>query len=102
MATVIVLFNLKAGADASAYEHWARTTDLPTVNKLESVKKFSVFKSTGLFGGGAAPYQYVEIIDLHSVEGLRAETRSETMRKVSGEFREFADAPLFIVTESIE
>lgn len=102
MATVIVLFNLKASADAAAYEQWARTTDLPIVNKLESVKKFSVLKSSGLLGGGAAPYQYIEILDLHSVAQLRADTATDTMRKVAGEFREFADAPLFIVTEPVE
>jgi len=102
MTTVVVLFNLKAGADAAAYERWARSTDLPTVNKLESVKKFTVLKSGGLLSGGTAPYQYVELIELHSLEGLRADTKSDTMRKVAAEFREFADAPLFILTESVE
>jgi hypothetical protein len=102
MTIIIVLFNLKDGAEATDYEQWARTTDLPTVNKLESVKKFSVLKSTGLLGGGAAPYQYVEIIDLHSLERLGADIRSEAMRKVAAEFSKFADEPLFIVTEPVE
>lgn len=102
MTTVVVLFNLKPGADVAAYENFARTTDLPIVNKLESVKKFSVLKAGGLLGGGAAPYQYVELIELHSLERLRGDTSSETMKKVAAQFREFADAPLFIVTEPLE
>jgi len=102
MAIVVVLFDLKPGTDAAAYEQWARTTDLPTVNNLESVNKFSVFKATGLMGGGKSPYQYLEILDLQSLEQLRAEARSDIMRKVAAEFREFADTPLFIITEPVE
>ena len=102
MTTVVVLFNLKPGADVAAYENFARTTDLPIVNRLESVKKFSVLKTSGLMSGGPAPYRYVEIIELHSLEGLRRDASSPTMKKVAAEFREFTDAPLFIVTEPVE
>jgi len=102
MAIVVVLFDLKPGTDAAAYEHWARTTDLPTVNNLDSVNKFCVFKATGLMSGGKSPYQYIEILDLQSLEQLRADAQSEIMRRVAGQFREFADAPLFIVTEPVE
>jgi hypothetical protein len=101
MATIVVLFNLKPGADPAEYENWARSTDLPVVNGLDSVKQFTVLKSSALLGGGAAPYQYVEILDVHSVEGLRADATSELMRRVAREFREYADAPLFIVTDSL-
>jgi hypothetical protein len=102
MTTLVVLFNLKPGVDAAAYEQWARTTDLPIVNKLPSVAKFSVFKAQGLLGGaGPSPYQYVEIIDVKSMEQLGQDISTPSMQRVAGEFQQLADNPTFIVTESL-
>ncbi len=101
MTIVVVLFNLKAGVDPAEYEAWARTRDLPNVNALPSVSSFRVLRSQGLLNGSAAPYQYVELIELHSLEGLRADTKSDLMQGVAREFRAFADAPQFIVTQAL-
>jgi hypothetical protein len=98
---IVVLFNLKAGVDPAEYEAWARARDLPNVNALKSVSNFRVLRSQGLMSGAAAPYQYVELIELHSLEGLRADTQSDLMKGVAQEFRAFADAPQFIVTETL-
>ena len=32
MKNIVVLFNLKSGVDANAYEAWAASTDLPIEN----------------------------------------------------------------------
>jgi hypothetical protein len=101
MTTIVVLFNLKAGVSVAEYEAWARRTDLPNVNALPSVASFRVLRSGGLLGGAPAPYQYVELIELASLENFRAEVKSELMQGVAREFRAYADAPMFIVTESI-
>ncbi len=101
MTTVVVLFNLKAGVDAAEYEAWARSTDLPNVNALPSVRGFRVLRSAGLLGGAPAPYQYVELIELEFLADFRGDVKSEVMQGVAREFRTYADAPLFIVTESI-
>lgn len=102
MTKIVVLFNLKKDADQSAYEQWASTTDLPTVNALPSVKSFEVLKSTGLLGGGDAPYQYVEILNISSIEGLMTDASTETMQRVADEFQAFADNPLFITTTALD
>jgi len=102
MTTIVVLFNLKAGVSVAEYEDWARRTDLPNVNGLPSVLGFRVLRSAGLLSGLAAPYQYVELIELESLEGFRAEVKTELMQSVAREFRTYADAPLFIATDSIE
>lgn len=102
MTKIVVLFNLKKDADQSAYEQWASTTDLPTVNALPSVKSFEVLKSTGLLGGGDAPYQYVEILHISSIEGLMTDASTETMQRVADEFQAFADNPLFITTTALD
>ncbi|MBB5210175.1 REDY-like protein HapK [Microbulbifer hydrolyticus] len=100
--TIVVLFNLKPGVSPSDYEEWARTTDLPTVRKLDAVDQFSVLRTTGLLGSDApAPYQYVELLVVKDMQQLGADVSSETMQKVAAEFQQLADNPQFILTESI-
>jgi hypothetical protein len=60
-----------------------------------------VLRAGGLLSGAAAPYQYVELLELDSLDVFRGEVKSEVMQGVAREFRAYADAPLFIVTESI-
>ncbi|GGF60660.1 REDY-like protein HapK [Alteromonas lipolytica] len=101
MTTIIVLFNLREDADKDAYENWAKTTDLPTASKLPSVDKFEVLRTTGLLGGGDAPYQYIEVLEINDLEQLGKDAATEAMQQVTAEFVTFADNPQFILTESI-
>lgn len=100
MARIIVLLNLKPGKSAVDYERWAENTDLPTVNGLKSVSNFEVLRTTGLLGGGTAPYQYVEIIDIADMALFGEETSTEAMGKIAAEFQDWAD-PIFIMTEKL-
>ena len=103
MSKLVVLFNLKADADRATYENWAQTTDLPIVRNLPSVDSFEVQVVSGLFGSDApAPYEYVEIIDINSLEQFGADVSTETMAKVAGEFQGFADNPTFMLTSNLE
>jgi len=101
MTKIVVLFNLKTDADVEAYENWAKSTDLPTVNGLSSVDNFEVLKVGGTFDGSAAPYAYVETINVNDMEAFGAEVSTDTMKKVAGEFQAFADNPIFLITESL-
>jgi len=101
MTTLIVLFNLKPGVSAAEYEAFARSTDLPIVRKLPSIASFEVYKSSGLMGGGTAPYQYVEILEVKSLEQLGQDVSTPTMKDVAAAFRKLADNPQFMVTEAI-
>jgi hypothetical protein len=99
MSTLIVLFNLRSDADADAYENWAKTTDLPIVRGLSAVDSFEVYRNVSLFGSDeAAPYQYVEIIEINNLERFGEEVSADTMRKVAGEFQTFADNPTFMLS----
>jgi hypothetical protein len=101
MTTVVVLFNLHPGVKAEDYERWARASDLPTVNRLKAVRKFTVHKATALLNGNPSPYQYVELIELTSLEDFRAEVKADAIQAIAREFRQFADTPVFMVTESL-
>ncbi len=99
---IIVLFNMKPGADAGAYEQWAKTTDIPGVRALPSVEDFRVYRTIGLFGtGDAAPYQYVETIDIRGLDPFVADVTSDAVQRVAAEFQAFAENPHFILTEEL-
>lgn len=99
---IVVLFNLLPDADPAAYEAWARGTDIPGVNALPSVRKFTVHKATGLFGtGDKAPYDYIEVIDFDALDPFVADISTPEFQAVAAEFGKFADNPQFIVTEDL-
>jgi hypothetical protein len=100
---LIVLFNLKAGASPDAYETWARRTDIPTVRGLKSNGGYDVFKALSVRNSDKSPpYQYVEMISITDMDQFGQDVATDTMRKVAGEFREFADNPIFVVAEKLE
>ncbi|MCS6948187.1 MAG: hypothetical protein NZM12_11275 [Steroidobacteraceae bacterium] len=101
MTTVVVLFNLKPGVSVADYERFAREIDTPEVNRLPSVSSFEVLKARGLMNGGAAPYQYIEILRLRSLEQLAQDVQSPVMQKVVAQFQSMADNPLFILTDPL-
>ncbi len=102
MNTVIVLFNLKPEASQEDYERWAREQDLPVVNGLASVDRFEVLRSAGLLiGEGKSPYQYVEIIRVPDMAAFGADLSSPEAQSGAARFQQFADNPLFILTQSI-
>ena len=99
---IIVVFNLKEGVSAADYEAWARKDDIPGVNRLGSVEKFTVHKATGLFGSDdAAPYQYIEILDINGMDSFVADISTEEFQAMAAPFQDFADNPQFILTEDI-
>lgn len=99
---IICLFNLKEGASAVDYEAWARGTDIPGVNALGSVNSFTVHRATGLFGSDAkAPYDYIEVIDIHGMDAFVADVTDPEFQKVAAAFGEFTDNPTFILTEDL-
>jgi len=103
VTTIVVLFNLKAGIEPARYEAWAAARDLPTVRSFRSVRRFDVLKVAGLLSGtGNAPYEYVELLEVDSVESLRGDiTATPAMAEIARQFREYADSPVFMVTGPI-
>ncbi|MCS6807421.1 MAG: REDY-like protein HapK [Bacteroidota bacterium] len=100
MPKIIVLFNLKSGVDPAEYESWARTSDVPTVNALDSVRDFHVLKALSVLGSDAAPpYKYIEVIDVENMEQFLADITTEAIQKGAAQFAQYADNPVFIVTE---
>lgn len=99
---IICLFNLKEGVSRTEYEDWARTRDIPGVRALGSVRDFTVHRASGLFGSDAPPpYQYVEVIDISGLDGFVADVSTPDFQAAAAPFRDYADNPLFILTEDL-
>lgn len=99
---IVALFNLKPGVSPAQYEAWAKSVDLPTVNGLQSIEKFEVFKSAGLLGSEAKPpYAYIEIIDVGDMAKFGEDVATAAMQKVAGEFQAMADDLVFILTDRL-
>lgn len=102
MATVLVLFNLKAGVDVAAYETWAREKDLPTVRGLGSVAGFEVMRAQGMLGSDAKPpYQYAEIIEVPDMDAFGKDLGSEVVQAGAKQFQAYAENPLFIACQKL-
>ncbi|QOW19458.1 REDY-like protein HapK [Lysobacter ciconiae] len=102
MNTVIVLFNLKPGASAGDFEHWAREHDVPTVNALSSMDSFEVLRTKGLLiGDGKPPYEYIEIMRVPDMAAFAADLSAPQVQAGAAQFQQFADNPIFIRAESI-
>ena len=100
--TIIVFFNLKKEVNESDYLNWAKQIDLPTVNQLQSVTSFNVYKGLNLFGSNEqTPFQYFEIINVASEAEFLADVATEKMQKVVAQFQNFVEDAHFIVTENI-
>ncbi|NQY14519.1 MAG: REDY-like protein HapK [Henriciella sp.] len=99
---IVALFNLKPGVSVADYEAWAKSKDIPTVNGLQSVDEFAVFKSTGLLGSDdKPPYAYIETIDVNDMEAFGGDVSTETMQAIAGEFQAMADDLVFIMTDKL-
>jgi hypothetical protein len=100
MKTMIVLFNLKPEVNHVDYEQWARETDVPIIKSLQAVSDFRVHRSFGLLGSEAKPpYQYIEVTQIKDLDQLGEEVQSEKMQQVVQTFQQFAENPVFILTE---
>lgn len=103
MTKILVLFNLKDGADVAEYENWARSTDIPTARGLDSVATFNVYRAEGVMGSDATPpYQYAEWLEVTSLEALGADAQSATMTAVVAAFGRYADNPQFVLVNDLE
>jgi hypothetical protein len=97
MPTIVVLFNLKAGASTADYEAWAKAKDIPTVKSLKAVSDFKVLKMGNLLGTEtSSPYQYCELIEVNDMDKFFVELSREDVQAGAKAFNEFAENPLFI------
>ena len=100
MPTLFVGFKLKPGVDRGDYERWAVDRDAPVVRALETIDSFTVHRISGAIAG-TAPYDYVEVIEVNDMDAFGSEVTGEPMNTVAGEFQDYAESPVFMVSEPL-
>jgi hypothetical protein len=69
---VFFLNTLKEGVDPTEYEGWVRRVDYPIARALPAIESYEVTRLEGTIGEGDLPAQYLEVIEVTSVEEYRA------------------------------
>jgi hypothetical protein len=70
---VFFLNRLHEGADPEEYEGWIRRVDYPVARAQGAIRSYTVTRIEGtLSGGGASPYDYLEVIEITDLDAYRA------------------------------
>lgn len=103
MTKIIILYKLKEGVTRQAFESWVRGVDYPTMRSLERVAGFETHRCEQLLIGEGDPrYDYVEIFEISDMAGFTGtDMPGETVQDIMGQFLGFAEAPQFIIAETV-
>ncbi|MFE5125929.1 hypothetical protein [Streptomyces sp. NPDC056669] len=104
MTTILYLFSLQPDVDADDYEKWAHSVDLPTLNALNSVRRYRILRakqSDGKSVRKVAEWTYMEIIEVDSVQDFQREMEAPGLRQVAAKFDRFASTPTVLSFEDL-
>lgn len=104
MENVILVFvKLKKNIDKKMFEAFEHRVSEYNIN-LQSHKSFTVLRTQGILGNDTveAPYDYIEIITIKSLEALYKTVEGDgKIKAFMAEFSEFAESSQFLITESV-
>jgi len=106
---VIGFLKLQDGVTEKEYETWLRESDWPVARTNPSLRDMKVFRVEAAGPGPAAlkdppetaPARYIEILDITSLDELRADLRSPAMREVFEGFKHLVKDPVFVLVDRI-
>lgn len=101
MPQVLIMYNLKADADSREYERWSLAVDQPAVRTLPSVVDLTSFRVVGKTSG-APSYQFVEIIQVTSLEAFQADLEAPYLRHVMDRWLDYVAEYEIVYLEEIQ
>jgi len=84
---VFFLNKLREGVDPADYERFVREVDYPFAQRLPTIRSYLVTRLEGLWEGGDAPYDYLEVVEITELEAYRKSLDPEA----SAEVKQFFD-----------
>ena len=102
---VFFLNKLRAGVDPADYERWIREVDYPFARRLPTIRSYVVTRLDGLFDGGKAPYDYLEVVEITELEAYRKSldrNKSRELEQFFVEWSSFVGESLVVYGEVIE
>jgi REDY-like protein HapK len=93
MPSVFWFSNLRAGADAAAYERWVQQTDYRLAQGIRCVRHYRVHRIAGpVEAGGKSLFDYIEVLEVTDIEAYRAALKdSPAIRQIIAEIGQFVD-----------
>jgi hypothetical protein len=82
MPTVFWFSRLQPGVHAGEYEQWVRQVDYVAAREIPSILSYRVFHVQGPCLGDAAPYHYVEVVEITNVEDYRRDIAQHPAAKL--------------------
>src|SRR5690349_3639022 len=102
---VFFLNRLRDGVEPAAYERFVREVDYPFARRLPTIRSYVVTRLDGLWEGGEAPYDYLEVVEITELEEYRKSLDPSTSAEVQRFFDEwsgFVGESLVVYGEVIE
>lgn len=78
MPVVFFLNKLRPGVDHAEYEEWVRAVDYPTARALKTINSYVVAKTASTLDGQPSPYDYIERVEVTSIDDYRNELANAT------------------------
>ncbi|MDV3793742.1 MULTISPECIES: hypothetical protein [Bacteroidota] len=98
---ILVFVKLKKDIDRSAFEAFEEKVAKYNIT-LSSHKSFKVLRTIGVLGNETleSPYDYIEIIDIVSLESMYQTVEKDgKIKAFIEEFQQFAEKSQFLITE---
>ncbi len=102
---VFFLNKLREGVDPAAYERWVREVDYPFARRLPTIESYVVTRLDGLFEGGEAPYDYLEVVEITELDAYRKSLdrgSSPELKQFFEEWSSFVGESLVVYGEVLE
>jgi hypothetical protein len=100
---VFFLNTLKDGVDPAAYEDWVRARDYPVARAQPAIRSYVVTRVDGhVVNGEQLPCQYLEVIEVTSIEEYRAGLDAPELAALLDEWREYVAESVAVYGEVID
>ena len=101
---VFFLNRLRDGVEPADYERFVREVDYPFARCLPTIRSYVVTRLDGLWEGGEAPYDYLEVVEITEVDAYRASLAPDVPgnREFFDQWSSFVGESLVVYGEVIE
>jgi hypothetical protein len=100
---VFFLNTLKDGVDVAEYEDWVRRRDYPVARAQPAISSYVVTRLEGhVVEGTELPCQYLEVIEITSIDEYRAGLDAPELAALLDEWREYVGESVAVYGEVID
>ena len=102
MPVVFFLNRLRADVAPEQYEQWVRDVDYPTARALKTITSYVVNRIDATLDGDAAPYHYVERVEVTDLDAYRRELQTaEGMEDFSRQWSSYVGESIAVAGDEV-